>query len=496
MEKSGIGSFIDGNLQIGNAEEELRSPVDGALFSTVYPADSDTVLAAIESAHDTFEKTWSTTKISERQELLRKLASIIEEKTDTYAELESLTTGKTLRQSLIMDVPLAISHMEYFATTNEFKRTRTITHPEFPGTEGIVENAPMGVVAAITPWNVPLLMAVWKIAPAVLAGNTVVIKPSIHTPVTTVELAKDAKKAGFPDGVINVVVGNGGQVGEKLCNDDRVSMISFTGSTATGKEVMNMAANGVKKITLELGGKSPSIVMRDAEIEHAAKGVLFGIYLNSGQLCESGSRLIVHRDISEKFLLTLRHYLENMRAGNPMDMTTDISAITTREQLSKIRQMVDNGIAGTDDLIYQKDIEKSVPPDGYYYPPTLLHAEEKSSLYREEIFGPVLAVSEFETEDEAVRIANDSDYGLAAAIWSTDVKQARLTASRIQAGTVWINDYHLLSAAAPRGGFKKSGIGRELGLEGILEYTQARHIFVNEKESDMDRAAYGLLITD
>lgn len=492
-----IGSFVGGSVVNGGNYAELLSPVDGAQIGDIALASKDIVKSAIESAELAYEKVWAKTKIPARQQLISKLAQIVQEKSGEYSEMESLDTGKTLRQSMMMDIPLGISHMEYFGQMDEFTSFRKITHPEFPGTSGIVENSPMGVVAAVTPWNVPFLMAVWKIIPAILAGNTIVLKPSYHTPLTSLEIAKDAKKAGFPDGVINVVVGKGESVGDTLCNDDRVSMISFTGSTDTGRKIMHMASDGIKKVTLELGGKSPNIVMGDADIGHAAKGVLFGIFLNSGQLCESGSRLIVHRSIKDKLLNKITEYLDHMKAGNPLDMETDISAITTREQLAKIRKMVDEGITDPAELIYRKDIRNLVPEMGFYYPPTLLNVTDRHlDLFEEEIFGPVLAVSEFEKEEEAVMLANDTEYGLAAALWSKDFNRARNLASQIQAGTVWINEYHLLSAAAPRGGFKKSGVGRELGLEGVLEFTQTRHIFVNEKESDMDRVAYGLLVQD
>lgn len=492
-----VSSFIDGKTVEGGTTGILRSPIDGSEIGEINLAKKTDILHAIESAEEVFNKTWSKVPLSKRRKLISKLASIIQERSGEYSELESMNTGKTLRQSVLMDIPLGISHAEYFAHTREFKAFRRIQHPEFPGTYGVVENAPVGVVAAITPWNVPFLMAIWKIIPAVLAGNSVVIKPSQHTPLTTLELAKDAKKAGFPDGVINVVLGNGGEVGKVMCTDERVSMVSFTGSTSTGREVLKMASDGLKKVTLELGGKSPNIVLKDADIEHAAKGVLFGIFLNSGQLCESGSRLIVHKNVKDKLISRIEQHLDHMKAGNPMEMETELSAITTREQLDKIRKMVGSGVTDENEILYRKDIKGQVPDSGYYYPPTVLSIDTPGKeLFREEIFGPVLAVTEFENQNEAIDIANDTEYGLASAIWSTDIHGARKMASQIRAGTVWLNDYHLLSAAAPRGGFKKSGFGRELGLEGILEYTETRHIFVNEKESDLDRVAYGLLIQD
>ena len=490
-------NFVNGEFVDEGRKVTVTSPVDGKPVSEVILADKKSTMEAIDSAYEAYYRSWAETTVRERQALLSKLARLVQEKSNEYAFMESINTGKTLRQSMLMDIPLGISHIEYFAGTDEFKFSREITHPEYPDTRGIVQNAPMGVVGAIAPWNVPFLMAVWKIAPAVLAGNTIVLKPSHHTPMTALNLAKDIRDAGFPPGVINIVAGTGSEVGNTICTDDRVSMVSFTGSTATGKKVMSMASESLKKVTLELGGKSPNIVLPDADLDHAAKGILFGIFLNSGQLCESGSRLIVHSSVREKLMGRMTEHLKNMKAGNPMDMETEISAITTGDQLKKIGNLVREGESQGARILYQRELGESVPEGGFYFPPTILdNVTDAMTVAKEEIFGPVLAVSEFKSADEAVRIANSSKYGLASGVWTRDMKAAFDIGSRIEAGTVWINEYHMLSAAAPRGGFKKSGTGRELGLEGILEYTQTRHLFINEKESDFDRVAYGLIISD
>ena len=490
-------NFVNGEFVDEGRKVTVTSPVDGKPVSEVILADKKSTMEAIDSAYEAYYRSWAETTVRERQALLSKLARLVQEKSNEYAFMESINTGKTLRQSMLMDIPLGISHIEYFAGTDEFKFSREITHPEYPDTRGIVQNAPMGVVGAIAPWNVPFLMAVWKIAPAVLAGNTIVLKPSHHTPMTALNLAKDIRDAGFPPGVINIVAGTGSEVGNTICTDDRVSMVSFTGSTATGKKVMSMSSESLKKVTLELGGKSPNIVLPDADMDHAAKGILFGIFLNSGQLCESGSRLIVHSSVREKLIGKMTEHLKNMKAGNPMDMETEISAITTGDQLKKIGSLVREGESQGARILYQRELGESVPEGGFYFPPTILdNVTDAMTVAKEEIFGPVLAVSEFKSADEAVRIANSSKYGLASGVWTRDMKAAFDIGSRIEAGTVWINEYHMLSAAAPRGGFKKSGTGRELGLEGILEYTQTRHLFINEKESDFDRVAYGLIISD
>jgi len=486
------GNLIGGREDFEGESVTLHSPADGSLITEVTHADRGKTEEAIDAAADAFKK-WSRTSIRDRQELLLKLADRVQSRSDEYALIETLNTGKTIRQSTMMDVPLGIEHIRYFGATKEFPSTREIEHPEFPGTRGIIQYAPVGVVGAIAPWNLPFLMAVWKVAPALLAGNTVVLKPSHHTPMTALELAKDSLDVGFPPGVLNALTGKGATVGQALVSSPKVSLVSFTGSTATGERLLSGSA-GVKRFTLELGGKSPNIVFEDADLEKAVKGVLFGIFLNSGQLCESGSRLIVHSSIREKFLAKLKGVMEKMRAGNPFDMETDVSAITTEEQKKKIERMVEGGLGQGAHMYYQKPIAQAVPKGGLYYSPSLLtDVPESAEVAREEIFGPVLVTLEFDREEDAINLANATDYGLAAGVWSKDMQKAKRVASEIDAGTIWVNEYHLLSAAAPRGGFKKSGVGRELGLEGIMEFTQTRHIFVNEG-ADIDEVAYGLIL--
>ena len=489
-----FGNIINGKEETDGEKISLNSPVDGSLIGYIVNAGREAVERAIKSSREAFMAFYASSTISSRQKLIGKLADIVQEKADIYAQLESQNTGKTIRQSTFMDIPLAISHIRYFAETDEFKFQRNITHPEYPGTEGIVQNAPMGVVASIAPWNVPFLMAVWKIIPPVLAGNSVVIKPSHYTPLTAMELVKDMKVAGFPDGLVNLVNGTGRTTGTYLIESDSIDMISFTGSTPTGSKVMEQAAKNIKKVSLELGGKSPNIVFADADLDHAVKGVIFGIFLNAGQLCESASRLIIEESVMDKFLEKMKIYLDSMKSGNPMDFDTDISAITTLEQKEKIDSLIRETVNAGGKIFYSRKM-KDAPDNGIYFPPTLLSGlHPRSGVSDEEIFGPVLTVYPFRSEEEAIELANSTKYGLAAGIWTRDLNRAGRIASMIEAGTVWINEYHLLSAAAPRGGFKKSGIGRELGLEGIIEYTQTRHIFYGNNESGMSDIAYGILI--
>ncbi|WP_287961142.1 aldehyde dehydrogenase family protein [Acidiplasma sp.] len=495
MEKI-FGNFIDGKINEEGDKIKMISPSDGSTAGYCMETGRDATDYAVNSSLNALDKI-SKINLKERQKLLLKLADIIESKSEIYSNYESLNTGKTIRQSSFMDIPLGIEHIRYFGTVQDFRESREIEHPEYPGTRGIIQYVPMGTVAAIAPWNVPFLMAIWKVIPALLAGNSVVLKPSHYTPLTALELARDIKNAGFPDGSVNVISGKGKTTGNYLIENEKINMISFTGSTYTGKLVMEKAAKNLKKITLELGGKSPNIVFDDADIDRSVKGVLFGIYLNSGQLCESGSRLILSNKIRDKFMERMKYYLSNMVAGNPMDFNTDISAITNNDQLKKINNLMESGINEGATVYYSRDLKNKVPENGFYYPPTLLmDVKPDMKIFNEEIFGPVLSVTTFDTDNEAVEIANNTKYGLAAGIWTGDLNRAYRVASNILAGTVWINDYHLLSAAAPRGGFKMSGIGRELGLEGIYEFTQTRHLFYGNPDSGLSDAAYQLLIKE
>lgn len=484
------GEFVkEGNVR------EIISPVDGTGIAKVFLANMETANRAIDEAHDAFYGSWSKFSLKERKDLLSRLSEIVQSKSDLYAKMESANTGKTIRQSTLMDIPLAIEHLRYFSQETEFRESREISHPEYPGSAGIIQYAPLGVVGAIVPWNVPLMMTVWKLAPALLAGNTIVIKTSQFTPLTALELAKDIDRVGFPKGVVNIISGEGSSIGDIIAKSPKVNAVSFTGSTSTGKKVLNSASASIKKVMLELGGKSPNIIFDDADLETAVKGALFGIYLNSGQLCESGSRLILHKSIKDKFVDLMQEKIKKLNPGNPMVFETDISAITTEDQLNKIKEMVNESRSEGVKVIQPISLEGKVPVGGFYYPPTILSGVDDSHIAaREEIFGPVVSIQEFEDDEEAIRIANNTRYGLASAVWTKNQERAVNVASRIEAGTVWINDYHLLSAAAPRGGFKDSGIGRELGLEGILEYTQTRHLFISNTEKELKEIAYGLLL--
>jgi len=341
---------------------------------------------------------------------------------------------------------------------------------------------PIGVVGAIIPWNFPLKMAIWKLGPALAAGNTVVLKPSELTPCTALELAKIIQEVGIPKGVVNIVAGFGEEAGEELVRSPLVDKISFTGSTAVGKKIMALAAGNLKKITLECGGKSANIVLDDADMELAVDGSIYAIFYHQGQCCEAGSRLLLPKSKYNEFLDRLVAKTKKIKLGNPADLSTDMGPLISRKQLDRILGYIAKGKAEGAKLVAGGDI----PTDqnlsrGFFVNPTIFaDVNNAMTIAQEEIFGPVLSVIQFDSEDQAVAIANDSIYGLGGGVWSKDKDRAVAIAKRLRAGTVWINEWHLISERAPFGGYKQSGIGREFGVEGVREYTETKHMHIDE----------------
>ena len=451
-----FGLFING---------AFSAPLSGATFKTSSPATGETLAeialggdgdvdAAVKAARRA-QPGWAALKGSERARHLYALARHLQKHARLFAVLESMDNGKTIRESRDIDIPLAVRHFYYHAGWASLQAR------EFAGYE------PLGVAGQVIPWNFPLLMLAWKVAPAIAMGNTVVLKPAEQTPLTALLFARICQEAGLPDGVVNIVTGDGA-TGAALVDHPDVNKIAFTGSTAVGKLIRERTAGSGKSLTLELGGKSPFIVFDDADLDSAVEGIVDSIWFNQGQVCCAGSRLLAQEGIAEKLYGKLAARLRTLRVGDPLDKSVDMGPIVSAEQLQRIRELVKIGTSEGAELI---QAPCDLPETGYFYPPTLLTNVETSHLLaQEEIFGPVLVAMTFRTPGEAVEIANHSRYGLAASVWSENVNLALDMAPKLKAGVVWINSANLFDAAAGFGGVKESGYGREGGREGLFSY--------------------------
>jgi acyl-CoA reductase-like NAD-dependent aldehyde dehydrogenase len=474
--------------------ETAINPSNGNEVALYALADKNDTDEAIDIAKKAFQEGgWSELPLNKRANVLRKAAEIMIQRAEELAQLEMANGGKPLRQATFFDVPISTACMDYYATLEAKELQKRIEQPDFPGTYGIIDHEPYGVVAAIVPWNLPLLVASWKAAPALLAGNSVVLKPSYLTPLSALKFGEILYEAGLPHGTLSVTPGTGREVGAELASSKDVDVLSFTGSTETGKEVMRLASSNVKKVLLELGGKSPNIVFEDADLDRAVKGTMFGVFLHSGQLCESGTRLLLSEKIYDTFMERMKARVDSMRIGPTDSMETDIGPLISKEQLGRVESYITGGQSEGAKMLLGGPVTDQTLKAGYYVRPTIfIDVRPGMKIWKEEIFGPVLSVMKFKDEDEAIRIANDTMYGLAAGVWSSNVERALRVGSRVRAGTVWINDYHLLTTYAPRGGYKQSGFGRELGEDGLYEYMQTKHYFVNES-GELEETAYSLI---
>jgi aldehyde dehydrogenase (NAD+) len=387
--------------------------------------------------------------------------------------------------------------MNYFSKLAAMDTVEPLEGLSKPGfSQNLIVREPIGVVAAITPWNFPLKMAIWKLGPALAAGNTVVLKPSEVTPVTAMELSKIIHQIGFPPGVINIIPGYGNDVGEELASNPMVDKISFTGSTAIGRRVMSLASQSLKKCTLECGGKSANIVLEDADINLAVDGALYAIFYHQGQCCEAGTRLFLPAKLHDEFLTMMIEKAKKMKIGDPKEMTTDIGPLVSAKQRDRVMEYIKSGITQGARLA----LGGSVPDarelkNGFFVVPTIFDQVHNSmTIAQEEIFGPVLSVITYKSESEAVALANDSIYGLGGGVWSTDKDRAMSIARQLRAGTVWINEWHLISEKAPFGGYKQSGIGREFGVEGLREFTETKHLHIDELRSREKKFWYDIVV--
>ncbi|MEY2559291.1 MAG: aldehyde dehydrogenase [Verrucomicrobiota bacterium] len=444
------------------------APRSGKYFDSINPAteeklaeiaeaDARDVDLAVKSARRAYKNVWSKMPGRERGKFLYRVARLIQEKARELAVLETMDGGKTIKESRDIDLPLVAAHFFYYAGWADK------LDYAFPGRTA----QSLGVAGQIIPWNFPLLMAAWKLAPALAAGNTCVLKPAETTSITAMHLAEIFQEAGLPDGVVNIVTG-AGETGKALVEHDDVDKIAFTGSTSVGKLLTQAVAGTKKKLTLELGGKAANIIFEDAPIDQAVEGIIAGIYFNQGHVCCAGSRLLVQEGIFPAVIRKLRDRIATLRVGNPLDKNTDIGAINSRMQLDKICELVDSGLRQGAELVQSS---AKLPAKGYWYPPSFFTGVTASHrIAQEEIFGPVLSVMTFRTPEEAIERANNTPYGLSAGVWTDKGSKIFKIVSKLRAGIVWANTYNKFDPTSPFGGYKESGFGREGGRHGLMPY--------------------------
>jgi acyl-CoA reductase-like NAD-dependent aldehyde dehydrogenase len=473
--------YIEGRWQAatGGGTFDVVNPATERLLAKVACATREDVDAAVRAARMQFDEgPWSKMSGMERGKLLYRLAELMERDQAYLAKLETLNLGRPLMEPTMLDVPNAISTVRYFAGWADKIEGRTIPTPGYFGmpTLSYTVREPIGVVGAITPWNTPAMIACWKLAPALAAGCTMVLKPAEEAPLTTLYLAKLAEEAGFPAGVFNVVPGIGEVAGAALSHHPGIDKISFTGSPEVGRLIMRAAADGFKRVALELGGKSPQIILADANVEAAVGGAAMGLFFNQGQVCAAGTRVLVHRSKYEQVLEALSAAAKAVKLGDPMDPTTNMGSLVSKRQLERVSGYVDAGVK--EGAVVVAGGEGLAGP-GYFFRPTIFaQASNAMRIAQEEIFGPVGVVMPFDDVDEAIRTANATRYGLAATIWTRDISAAHLIASKMRAGAVGINGWAPIDPRLPWGGSKTSGIGRELGWAGIEAVTEEKVITV------------------
>jgi aldehyde dehydrogenase (NAD+) len=457
---------------------EVINPATEEVCASVASAGAEDLNAAVEAARAAFEGPWAKLSARERGRLVRRMGERLMERADEISRLETLHNGKPISESRHVEIPAAAECFEYYGGWSDKVMGETIPVKGNHLTYTLRE--PLGVCAAIVPWNFPLLIAVWKIAPALATGNTIIVKPASQTPLTALALGEIALEVGLPPGVFNVLTGPGAKLGQAIVEHPGIDKIAFTGDTSTGKGIMRAAADTLKKITLELGGKSPNIVLADADIDAAVRGATIGIFYGKGEVCAAGSRLLVDKAIKDEFVDKLAARTKKMVAGDPMDPKTRFGPLASQKQLDTVLRYIESGKSEGASLVAGGERVDIGTGKGYFVKPTVFaDVTPGMTISREEIFGPVLATIDFADLDEAIARANDTPYGLAAGVWTRDIKKAHYVARKLQAGTVWINTYNVYDTAAPFGGYKASGFGREMSAHALEHYTQMKSVWVD-----------------
>ncbi len=479
---SSYGMYIGGRWTAAAETYDVINPADSSVIARAAKGTAADAEKAIDAARESFDKgAWSSKAPLERGKVLWKLAELFERKIGYFAKLESMNTGKTIKYARDSDMPFITDNLRFFAGLARSMEGKAMA--DYTGGMGfsMIKREPLGVVGAIVPWNYPLYIGMWKIAPALAAGNSLVIKPASLTPLTLLEFSRLAEQAGIPKGVFNVVTGPGAEVGSAIAGSPKVDMISLTGDTGTGKKVMGMAASNLKKVHLELGGKAPLVILEDADLNAAAEGAVVGANWNCGQDCTAVTRVYVPERLHERFLQLVLSKVKRFRIGDPALEETDMGPMVSAAQRERVEMYIRSGAEEGAKLIYGGGRPKGEAlRKGFFITPAVFTGlESRMRICQEEIFGPVLSIASYRRLDEAVEESNGVKYGLAASVWGKDIGRCLDVADRLRFGTVWINEHGVLVSEMPHGGYKQSGFGKDLSAYSFEEYTQVKHVYVD-----------------